>query len=40
MFKGTVGREIDRNFGEDFKFVSSFKGFEDRCLLYLAALET
>lgn len=34
MLKGKEDEEVDRNFG-DFRFVSTFKGFGDKYLLYL-----
>lgn len=35
MLKGKEGEEVARNFGDDFRFVSTFKGFGDKYLLYL-----
>lgn len=39
VLEGEKDKEVDRNVGEDFRFVNIFKDFEGRCLFDLTLLQ-
>lgn len=40
VLEGEKNKEVDRNAGEDFRFMNIFKGFEDRYLFDLISLQS